>query len=170
MFTVGQKVSHKTGLARIEEIVDKHIHGQAIRCYKLYLYQNQDIALFIPTVKAKEEIRSIVSRDEVSKFFDYLREASVPNNYGKGLKAWKRKLALLHDLSFWAWGSLYKQLKNKKKLTLNDKSILRDVVSLLAVEISFATGKMRDVIVDELEEAVFVTKEIVNGCNGSGSN
>jgi CarD family transcriptional regulator len=146
MFRKGDMVVYPHhGAAIVEDLVEMKRFGERRTYIKLRF--PRDLTLMIPVDSAQQVgLRSVVSRDEVDKVFDVLREdeSSSPMLWGQRYKANLAKLVT---------GDIYEVAEVVRNLSLRDRDR-----SLSSAE-KRMLAKAREILLSELTRVVGSTEE-----------
>ena len=143
MFTKGDKVVYPHhGAAVIEDLVEREIFGERRTYFKLRLAHG-DLTLMVPIDNTQEVgLREVVSKREVKKVFDLLREeeARMPTNWSR---RYKTNLAKLSSGDIYQVAEVVRNLairERQKGLSAGEKRMLTKARQILVSELVFATG------------------------------
>ena len=147
MFHKGDKVVYPHhGAAVIEDLVERELQGEKRTYFKLKLAQG-DLTLMVPVDNTAEVgLRGVVSKREVKKVFDVLREeeSQMPTNWSRRFKTNVEKIKS---------GDIYQIAEVVRNLSIREKD-----KGLSAGEKRMLT-KARQILVSELTFAYETTEE-----------
>jgi CarD family transcriptional regulator, regulator of rRNA transcription len=159
-FQKGDKVVYPHhGAAVIEDLVEREILGERRTYFKLRLAHG-DLTLMVPIDNTQEVgLREVVSRREVKKVFDLLREEEegVSTNWSR---RYKINLAKLSSGDIYQVAEVVRNLSQREKdkgLSAGEKHMLAKARQILISELTFAfdsTEEKAEAMLDKvLEEA-----------------
>jgi CarD family transcriptional regulator len=159
-FRKGDKVVYPHhGAAVIEDLVEREIFGERRVYFKLRLAHG-DLSLMVPIDSAEEVgLREVVSRREVRKVFEVLREEeeAVSTNWSR---RYKTNLAKLSSGDIYQVAEVVRNLSQRDKekgLSAGEKHMLAKARQILVSELTFAfdsTEEKAEAMLDKvLEEA-----------------
>jgi CarD family transcriptional regulator len=140
-FRKGDKVVYPHhGAAVIEDLVEREIFGERRTYFKLRL-SHGDLTLMVPIDNTREVgLREVVSRREVKKVFDLLREEeeAVSTNWSR---RYKTNLAKLSSGDIFQVAEVVRNLSQREKekgLSAGEKHMLAKARQILVSELTFA--------------------------------
>jgi CarD family transcriptional regulator len=141
VFNKGDKVVYPHhGAAVIEDLVEREIFGERRTYFKLRLVHG-DLTLMVPIDNTQEVgLREVVSRREVKKVFDVLREeeAHLPTNWSR---RYKTNLAKLSSGDIYQVAEVVRSLSSRERekgLSAGEKTMLAKARQILISELTFA--------------------------------
>jgi len=160
-FQKGDKVVYPHhGAAVIEDLVEREILGERRTYFKLRLAHG-DLTLMVPVDNTREVgLREVVSKREVRKVFDLLREEEkgVSTNWSR---RYKINLAKLSSGDIYQVAEVVRNLSQREKdkgLSAGEKHMLAKARQILVSELTFAfdsTEEKAEAMLDKvLQEAV----------------
>jgi CarD family transcriptional regulator len=147
VFHKGDKVVYPHhGAAVIEDLVEREFSGERRTYLKLRLAHG-DLTLMVP-VESTEQVglREVVSRREVKKVFDLLREEEewIPTNWSR---RYKTNLAKLSSGDIYQVAEVVRNLTQREKgkgLSAGEKHMLAKARPILVSELTFAFDSTED--------------------------
>jgi CarD family transcriptional regulator len=160
LFRKGDKVVYPHhGAAVIEDLVERDMFGARKTYFKLRLAHG-DLTLMVPVDNTEEVgLREVVSKREVKKVFDVLREDEQrqPTNWSR---RYKTNLAKLSSGDIYQVAEVVRNLSVREKekgLSAGEKHMLAKARQILVSELTFAfdsTEEKAEAMLDKvLEEA-----------------
>ncbi len=139
MFSVGDKIVYPShGVGRIEEIEEKEIAGQKIKCYVLSII-GKDLKIIVPTFNVqKVGLRQIIQEEEVERVFDILRD-EINNMPPKWNKRYNFNLDKIRTGSIYEIAEVFKNLTRlgqRKELSFGERKMLDSTKELIVMEIA----------------------------------
>ena len=157
MFHKGDKVVYPHhGAAVIEDLVERELQGEKRTYFKLKLAQG-DLTLMVPVDNTAEVgLRGVVSKREVKKVFEVLREeeSQMPTNWSRRFKTNVEKIKS---------GDIYQVAEVVRNLSIRDKDkglsagekrMLNRARQILVSELTFAIGVNEAEAEKKLDEAL----------------
>ena len=158
MFTKGDKVVYPHhGAAVIEDLVEREIFGERRTYFKLRLAHG-DLTLMVPIDNTEEVgLRGVVSKREVKKVFDLLREEeeAIATNWSR---RYKTNLAKLSSGDIYQVAEVVRNLSIREKekgLSAGEKHMLAKARQILVSELTFAfdsTEEKAEAMLDKVLE------------------
>ncbi len=147
MFTKGDKVVYPHhGAAVIEDLVEREIFGERRTYFKLRLAHG-DLTLMVPIENTQEVgLRGVVSKREVKKVFDVLKEEEEPSTTNWS-RRYKTNLAKLASGDIYQVAEVVRNLSCREKdkgLSAGEKHMLAKARQILVSELTFAFDSTED--------------------------
>ena len=160
MFRKGDKVIYPHhGAAVIEELTERELQGEK-RKYLVLRLAHGDLTLMVPVDSTEEVgIREVVSKREVRKVLDVLREreSRQPSNWSR---RYKTNIEKIRSGDVYQVAEVVRNLairEGEKGLSAGEKRMLTKARQILISELVFAVGatedKAEDMVDKVLEEA-----------------
>ena len=157
MFTKGDKVVYPHhGVAIIEDMQEQDFLGER-RTYFVLRLAHGDLTLKVPVDNTAEiGLREVVSKREVKKVFDLLREEEdwMPTNWSR---RYKTNLAKLSSGDIYQVAEVVRNLSIRDKdkgLSAGEKRMLNRARQILVSELTFAIGVSEEEAEQKLNEAL----------------
>ena len=160
VFSKGDKVVYPHhGAAVIEDLVEREIFGERKVYFKIRLAHG-DLTLMVPIDNTREVgLRGVVSRREVKKVFDLLREEEEATTVNWS-RRYKTNLAKLSSGDIYQVAEVVRNLSQREKdkgLSAGEKHMLAKARQILVSELTFAfdsTEEKAEAMLDKvLQEA-----------------
>ncbi len=147
VFRKGDKVVYPHhGAAIIEDLVERDLSGERRTYFKLRL-SHGDLTLMVPIENTQQVgLREVVSRREVKKVFDLLREEEdwMPTNWSR---RYKTNLAKLSSGDIFQVAEVVRNLSQREKgkgLSAGEKHMLAKARQILVSELIFCFDSTED--------------------------
>ena len=147
MFHKGDKVVYPHhGAAVIEDLVERELQGEKRTYFKLKLAQG-DLTLMVPVDNTAEVgLRGVVSKREVKKVFEVLREeeSQMPTNWSRRFKTNVEKIK---SGDIYQVAEVVRNLAIREKdkgLSAGEKRMLAKARQILISELTFAYDQTED--------------------------
>lgn len=154
-FAIGQKTVYPSrGIAEIQGIEQKEIHGKVQSFYVLQLAEN-GLRILVPTDKADQVgLRPVAGADDVEEVLQILREKAVRCDRHTWNRRYRGFMEKIKSGSLFEVAEVFRdlyRLKSSKTLSFGERRMLDTARGLIVREISVARKADEAAVVRELE-------------------
>ncbi|NPA49861.1 MAG: CarD family transcriptional regulator [Thermodesulfobacteria bacterium] len=154
MFSVGDMAVYPAHGVGVIEAEEKKVIGGVEKTFYVMRILDNDMTVLIPKDNINRiGLRSIISKDEVDKVYDILREKKVSFNHQTWNRRYREYMEKIKSGSIFELAQVLRDLhiiSHDKQLSFGERRMLDTAKNLLVKELSLAEGKEES----EIEEKI----------------